>query len=220
VWTNGAEVVSQDFRRCTLDGPRAAEALQFMQDLIYKYRVAPTPEEETAAGGAMAMFIGTGKVGMRITPVAEVSDHRRAQFRWDYAVNPVGKGKRLTTGGGVGWEIMGPTKHQEEAWAVFQHLVSAETAKRLSVVSYPGRKSALAHLLQADPELPPKSRHVGADGQRIIHPDPIFPGWDELERDVISPELQPLWRNERTARQVVEAIVPKANAFLQAQPQS
>jgi multiple sugar transport system substrate-binding protein len=219
VWTNGAEMVSRDFRRCTLDDPRAVEALQFMQDLIYKYRVAPTPEEETAIGGSgMATFINSGKVGMRITPVAEISDHRRAQFRWDYAVNPKGKGKRLTTGGGVGWEVMGPTKHREEAWAVFQHLTSAESIKHMSVVWYPGRKSALAHLLKVDPELPPKSRHVGSDGQLIIHPNPLFPAWDELEREVISPELQPLWRNEKTARQVAEALVPKANAFLQAQP--
>jgi len=134
VWTNGAEFFDKDFTRCTLDGARAVEGLQFMQDLIYKHRVAPTPQEEAAAGGAEAMFIGGGKVAMRIAPVAQVTRHRRATFRWDYAVNPKGKGKRLTSGGGVAWLMVGETKSPDEAWAVFQHLVSPETSKQAATV--------------------------------------------------------------------------------------
>jgi multiple sugar transport system substrate-binding protein len=214
VWTNGAELFDKDFARCTLDDARAIEALQFAQDLIYKFRVAPTPQEEMAAGGAEAMFIGGGKVAMRIAPVAQVVRHRRATFRWDYAVNPRGNGKRLTTGGGVAWLMLANTKEPEETWPVFQHLASAETIKQLAAVYYPGRKSGVQHLQTVDPELPPKSRFVGADGQTVIHIDPIFPTWQEIERDLITPELGALWRNERTAKQVVDTIVPKVNDFL------
>lgn len=218
VWTNGAGLFDKDFTRCTLDEPRALEGLQFMQDLMYKYRVAPTPDVEQASGGSDAMFIGQGNVGMRIYPAAEITEHRQAAFAWDYAVNPTGKGKRLTTGGGVGWEIVGPTKHPEEAWAVFQHLVSAETIKHMAMVWYPGRKSALEFLSKQDPGLPPKSRHVGADGQKIIHPDPIFPAWDDISREIMGPELDALWKNQKTARQVAESIVAKANAHLASRP--
>jgi multiple sugar transport system substrate-binding protein len=214
VWTNGAEFFDKDFTRCTLDDPRAIEGLQFMQDLIYRHRVAPTPQEETAAGGAEAMFIAGGRVAMRIAPVAQVTRHRRATFRWDYAVNPRGKGKRLTTGGGVAWLILAESRQPEEAWAVFQHLVSLETAKQLAAVYYPGRRSAVQYLQTVDPDLPPKSRHVGADGQTVIHVNPIFPAWQEIERDLVVPELNALWRNERTAQQVIAALVPKVNDFL------
>jgi ABC-type glycerol-3-phosphate transport system substrate-binding protein len=169
-----------------------------------------------AAGGAEAMFISGGNVAMRIAPVAQVVRHRRATFRWDNAVNPKGKGRRLTTGGGVAWLIVAASRHHEEAWAVFQHLVSAETAKQLAIVYYPGRKSAVQYLQTVDPHLPPKSRHVGADGQTVIHVNPIFPHWQEIERDIIMPELGALWRNERSAKQVVDALVPKVNDFLRA----
>ena len=68
-----------------------------------------------------------------------------------------------------------------------------------------------------DPGLPPKSRHVGADGQEIMAPDPIFPGWDEIEREILGPEMAPLWNNEKSARQWADSVVPKVNAALQAQ---
>jgi len=187
-----------------------------MQDLVHKYRVAPTPSDESAAGGAGALFIGAGKVGMQVAPVSEIEQHRRAGFRWDYAVNPRGKGRRLTTGGGVGWSVLAATKHPDESWAVFAHLAGPAAAKQMATLWYPGRKSALEYLLKLDPALPPQSREVGAEGQRILHPDPIFPAWEDVQRDLISPALDALWKNEKPAAQVVEELVPKVDAALAA----
>jgi multiple sugar transport system substrate-binding protein len=217
VRTNGGEIFDKEFSRCLLGEARAVEALQFMQDLMYKFRVAPTPKEETAAGGAMAMFVNTGNVAMRINPVSGTAPHRRATFQWDHAVNPQGKGKRVTTGGGQGWLITAPTKNPEEAWAVLQHMASAETSKEMATVWYPARKSALAFLVAQEPQLPPKSRNVGPEGQDLFVMDPIFPAYSEIERDIIAPELNALWDNQRTATQLVESLVPKVNAALRAQ---
>jgi multiple sugar transport system substrate-binding protein len=219
VWTNGAEVFDKDFTRCTLDDPRAVVALQLMQDLIYKYRVAPTPKEEADAGGANALFVSSGIVAMRISPVADISTHRRASFSWDYAVNPKGKGRRLTTGGGVGWSILSATRNAEEAWAVFNYLTGPEAARQMATKWYPARKSALDYLNAADPQLPPHSRWVGADGQELLHPDPIFPDYNQIEQSIIAPELNALWNNERPARAVAAAIVPKINDYLKTHPQ-
>ncbi len=44
----GAKFYSDDGTRCTLDTPQAAAAIQFMTDLIYVYKVSPTPTEEQA----------------------------------------------------------------------------------------------------------------------------------------------------------------------------
>ncbi len=219
IWTNGAEVFDKDFTRCTLDDPRAVEALQLMQDLIYKYRVAPTPKEEADAGGANALFVSSGIVAMRISPVADISTHRRASFAWDYAVNPKGKGRRLTTGGGVGWSILAATRYVEEAWAVFRYLAGPEAAKQMATKWYPARRSALDYLIAVDPQLPPRSRWVGADGQTLLHSDPIFPDYNQIEQSIITPGLDALWNNEQPARAVVAAIVPKVNDYLKAHPQ-
>jgi hypothetical protein len=64
---------------------------------------------------------------------------------------------------------------------------------------YPARKSVLSWLVAQDPQLPPKNRHVGVDGQALLVYDPIFAAYQDIQKDVIVPELAPLWENTRTA---------------------
>jgi len=70
----GGSVYSKGGTHCTLDRPESIAAIQFMQDLIYKYRVIPTPGEEqslTAAGGSwgssasLSLFAG-GRAAMAL----------------------------------------------------------------------------------------------------------------------------------------------------------
>jgi ABC-type glycerol-3-phosphate transport system substrate-binding protein len=216
---NGGDLFDKDFTKCTLNEARAVEALQFMQDLMYKFRVAPTPKEEMTAGGPNPLFINQGIVGMRIDPVSTLSNHRAATFQWDLAVNPKGNGstgKRVTTGGGQAWLIPSAAKNQEEAWAFLKHAVSPDSMKEMSGTWYPPRKSVLEWLLAQDPQLPPKNRAVGIEGQGTMVYDPIFPAYTDIQTQIILPELMPLWENQKTAAQVVEQLVPKVNAALKA----
>jgi len=48
IWQWGGAMYSEDGTRCTLDSPEAIAAMQFMHDLIYRYRVQPNPVEEVA----------------------------------------------------------------------------------------------------------------------------------------------------------------------------
>jgi multiple sugar transport system substrate-binding protein len=52
LWTNGGDVLSPDGKRASgyFDGPRSVEAVQFVVDLMTKYRVAPHLRESAAAG--------------------------------------------------------------------------------------------------------------------------------------------------------------------------
>ena len=143
-------------------------------------------------------------------PVAR-NAHGKASFQGDLGVNLQGKGK--PTGGGASSEIIAKTKYPEEAWAVLQHVIDPESSKAMSATWYPARKSTL--LIALDPDLPPKNRQVGADGQTIMAPDPIFPAYDDVEKIIIS-ELSALWNNQKPARQVVDSLVPKVNAALKA----
>jgi multiple sugar transport system substrate-binding protein len=55
----GGSIYTPEGTRSALDSPQAAEAMQFMQDLIYKYGVMPTPTEETAMASAGGWGSGT-----------------------------------------------------------------------------------------------------------------------------------------------------------------
>jgi hypothetical protein len=62
-----------------------------------------------------------------------------------------------------------------------------------------------------------RPRHVGPEGQDLLVYDPIFPAYQDIQKDIIVPELAPLWDNKKTAPQVAESLVPKVNAALKAQ---
>jgi ABC-type glycerol-3-phosphate transport system substrate-binding protein len=127
-----------------------------------------------------------------------------------------GKGKRVTTGGGQAW-LLFESGSKEEAWAWVKHATSADSVKEMAPIWYPARKSVLSWLMAQDPGLPPQNRHVGVDGQDLLVYDPIFPAYQDIQKDVIVPELAPLWENKRTAAQVAESLVPKVNAALKGQ---
>lgn len=67
-----ATIFTPEGTRSTLDSPEAAFAMQFMQDLIHKHEVMPTPQAETAmasAGGwgsGVITLFGAGRSAMAI----------------------------------------------------------------------------------------------------------------------------------------------------------
>jgi multiple sugar transport system substrate-binding protein len=68
----GGRVYTPDGTRCVVDSPQTIAAVQFMHDLIYKYRVAPSPVEEAAmatqggwGSGTITRF-GAGKAAMAL----------------------------------------------------------------------------------------------------------------------------------------------------------
>src|SRR5437016_969647 len=60
IYANGGAIVSDDFCKATVTDPKVEDALQFMHDLIYKYKVAPAP---TALSTLFQSF-QTGDVAM------------------------------------------------------------------------------------------------------------------------------------------------------------
>jgi len=68
----GARIYSADGTRCTLDAPQAIAAVQFQHDLIYKYKVMPSPAEEEAMaqeggwGSTTMKLIGSGRLAMAV----------------------------------------------------------------------------------------------------------------------------------------------------------
>ncbi|HWA82409.1 MAG TPA: extracellular solute-binding protein, partial [Fimbriimonadaceae bacterium] len=58
----GARLFNEDGTRCTVDSPQAIAAVQFMWDLVYKYKVSSTPVEE--ASMATSGGFGSGNISV------------------------------------------------------------------------------------------------------------------------------------------------------------
>ncbi|MCL5947434.1 MAG: sugar ABC transporter substrate-binding protein [Chloroflexi bacterium] len=213
VWSNGGEWFNADMTACTVTGTPAVEALQWLQDLIHKYQVAPRPDQAAWFGGALNMFVA-GQIGFYTYSGAWLKQTRAAKFNWDYCVTPRGAKGTVVGGGGVAWSIAKVTKDLGDAWLLLQHVASAQSQKLLSTVFYPGRKSAAEYLAALNPNLPPKHRQLPIDAMDYVRTDPVHPRWSEINT-VITNQLSYLWNGSRSAKEVAAQIKAGVDPILQ-----
>lgn len=213
VWNFGGDILSKDGSKCILDQQPAVDGLQFMQDLIYKHRVMPPPT--TTLNNVTAM--GTGELAMALGNPAAMQNYRRVQgLVFDVAPMPR-KATRLTSGGGVAWHLAAFTPNLNEAWELQKFAASQEVqieeCKEGSTA--PPRKSVLKSPCFVDRTQPPKGIDTFVQAPEFVHPDPQALAWNEME-DEINKGLMALLANARTARQVVQDIVPQVDRIIKA----
>jgi multiple sugar transport system substrate-binding protein len=212
VYNNGASVVKTDAQglatEIALTEPNAVEALQLLQDMMYKDPVAPRPDIESETGG-FELF-ASGKVGVMLTNPSDVVKFRQIEaFKWDVGTLPIGKASRRGTGGGgTGWAVGAGTKNPDLAWEFLKFISSAEA--QLDEVhvgaTTPSRVSVINSKDFADPSKPPA--HVAAFGQaqEYVVRDPVHPRWPEVIQRVVTPTMDQLWGGTKTAAEVAQMI--------------
>ncbi|HEU5316050.1 MAG TPA: extracellular solute-binding protein, partial [Chloroflexota bacterium] len=218
VYSNGGAIVKKNDGGPTetaLAERPAVEALQFMQDLIYKHKVAPAPSEEGTLGTPQSL-LQNGRLAMWITnPGGNANFKTVAGLPYDVGVFPLGAaGKRGVGGGGTGWGASASTKLPEEAWAFVSYIASKEAELdevRIGQTT-PARISVGTGPEYASP--PPKSVKAFPDGQEFVVRDPIHAKWPDVSRDVITAIFNDqLWTGKSTAAQLTKEIKDKADPY-------
>ncbi len=137
VLSNGGKYVDdlKNPKKCLLDSKEAIAGLQYRQDLIYKYKVMPSPSQLSAMGGVGAadLFI-QGKAAMFLSGIWKTPYFRTTmKQKWDATVFPKGpSGKKGYLISGGGYSILKSTKHPEEAWKLLTYLAGEEGQKQLA----------------------------------------------------------------------------------------
>lgn len=219
VYSNGGAVVKRDAdglaTEFAIAEKPAIDALQFVQDLIYKHKVAPSPEEEKSLGDALAL-IQSGKVAMRIGNPGDRSAYKPTAMPYDVGVFPLGPSgtRRGVGGGGTGWAIAAPTKQPEEAWAFLQFITSKDaqlgevgigqtTPSRTSVVTSPEYLAG-----------PPKGTKVFGDGQEYVVRDPVHAKWPDAQRDAVNKVMnEQFWTGKVPAAQAARDVKQLGDAI-------
>ena len=139
--TNGGKSMDVVNRKSTWSTPEFIEAIRFCQDLIYKHKVAPSPDLQVE-GQAFT----TGKASMTVSGVWNIRKFNKSRYLWDMTSIPTDTRdrKRITAGGGMGHCIYAGTKHPKEAWMLVKFLSSEKSQRELakSGTSVPVLKSA------------------------------------------------------------------------------
>ncbi|MFN3982528.1 MAG: extracellular solute-binding protein [Caldilinea sp.] len=217
VYSNGGALVHKDEQGIATESAMAdeatVEALQFLQDLMYKHEVSPRPDLESELGGVE--LFSTGRVAVMLTNPSAVNQFRAIEaFRWDVATIPIGKAERRGTGGGgTGWASGAATKHPNEAWQFLKYITSAQAQLDEVAVgaTTPSRVSVVTSEAFLDPNKPPKNAKGFAQAQEFVVRDPVHVNWPEITQRIYTPNMDLLWSGAEDAATVGARIKQEAD---------
>lgn len=216
VYSNGGTIVQNDSNgestQITLAEDNAVAGLQFLQDLMYKYHVAPTSKEKKPK-------FSDGTVAMVIDNPGAVKINRLIKgFNWDVAALPIGDhaAKRGTGGGGTGWGASATTKYPNQSWQ-FITFISTQKAELQEVAiggTTPSRLSVINSPQFLAPGQPPKGSATFPDGQKYVVADPVNVNWPAVSSQVVNAQMAHLWDGSQSAKQVATTIKQVADPQL------
>ena len=210
IYQNGGEILNENDQP-VVNTPEVIEALQFYNDLVYKYRIAPSLEDFANIGdpGPDPLF-AQGKVAFQITGFWNVGSLKNVpELNWDIA--PLwGNKKNATVSFGSGLGITKDSKNQEAAFRILEFLTSF--AGQLPIVE--NRQDVPANLeLQASDEFVNADWAAGKDinmdvfkeSADIILTPPLHPQWNEIMK-IFGDNLSEVFMNKRSVEDAVKEI--------------
>ncbi len=138
----GGKAYTDDGETALFDQPRSIEALQYLHDLVHKWKCAPTPAVGQQVGNQL---FPANRLGMFINgPWAPYLFQQTApDLEYGVAPLPYRPGHpRVNYVGGPAVGISATSKHPEAAWEVIKFLVSPEFQK-LPIQGLPSRQSVM-----------------------------------------------------------------------------
>ncbi len=198
IWSFGGEYISKDGKKGYFNTPEVKKSFKFLKDLMYKYKIAPTPAELAQGGvdkqqNARNLFM-MGKIAMYIIGLWVVPEFRKASFQWDIA--PVFKGKRRVTKlVTAGWSIGRNSKHKEIAWKLVKYLSGKEAQLYQTKLGRDpsGLKSIFKQYLLLDPDKPPFNRSVIEKSIKFGRFEHYFSHHEEIKNSIISLYLETIF---------------------------
>jgi multiple sugar transport system substrate-binding protein len=219
VYQNGATIFDDPVQptKYTLDDPKAAEAIQFVGDLINVDKSVPNFQEAEQMGGTASMF-AADQASMSITNASRLGTYASVPFKWGVAPLPAGpSGIHANAAGGAGFAINANSKNKDAAWDFLQYLAGPEG--QITFTSTGGSPPVPAMTGNADVKASFKAPFAdvflseSANGKV----NPQFPKYVDVLNKYIQPALDKVWAGEAKAADALGAVKDQVNAELSAQ---
>ncbi len=209
IWQNNGKLFNPNRTRCLVDREPAIQAVRFLVDLQYKYKVTPRtlPQEYKSNVEMFSM----GKVGMFISGAWEIQNLKSSHLEWDIAPLPKRK-QHATILGMENYAIAGTTKYPEEAWLFFKFLLSAESQKFMAdrLEKQPSLISIAKEYVKSNTGY---NRRVLVDALQYAKQCPNIPQWSEVSH-FWQDELDLIWVGKKSPDRGLSDAAKKINEVL------
>jgi multiple sugar transport system substrate-binding protein len=178
--SNGGTILSADNRKCTFNSPQNVASVQYLLDLVYKDKVAPSPAQYTPQQGAEQFFM-SGKIAMMIGGVWIIGDLRQQnKIPWDITMLPKGAVGRKVIQWPNQYVVSSTSKNKNAAWALIELALRPDRpANTFGPGKVPIIKADSASWLALDAHIPPAHERVIVEQEPYLVPLTAGPAWSE-----------------------------------------
>ncbi|MFN8489031.1 MAG: extracellular solute-binding protein [Caldilineaceae bacterium] len=223
IWSYGGMVTNEDHTESKMTMDKTIAAFQLRADLINKYKIAPSPAEETE--GVDTLF-SSGHLAMRAiwNPwMFSLKDVPNLHF--DIAAMPSGPAGAFTRGPQDGFAVGGQSKNPNEAFQ-FAMFAAGPTGQELMCSKLGLGTPTLKKVAQLDSFIHPPVKGLEHIDQSLVleifngghskHQD-VTVKWPEMDK-MISAESDSLLDGKVTAEEFCKKLDPQINELLQSIP--
>ena len=221
IWSNGGDYLDKNWTTSLMDQPQAETAIGYLQTLVVKDKVIPSPADLAKQGSNPRLFAGT--IGMRVAGAyfSNPASQSIKSFSWDVAALPSGPaGAFSATGGsqGASWSMAAAGKHQDAAWQLTQWMASPQSLTTLTEHGWIGARTSIGtSSVYLDPKRLPAHRQVFIDGTNHIKIIPLIADWSDINT-AMSKGLAPVWAGTATPQDACSAIAQQVDGLLKQLP--
>lgn len=228
----GGEMVIGSPPTSHFNDPHTVKAFQYITDLIWKYKVMPSPSETQALGGGATQVFVSGKLGMMYGLNDGANSLAKAvngKFKLTVAPTPKGSsGKRVQFVGGSAFAVPVKSPNPEIAYELARWIISNPDLLP-KIASDPSGGTFVSRDTFWKYGLPPKE--TGIPGDAYTHAfhdlglkDGVEPnywvGWLQWDPDVYVKNTSLLWAGQTTdAAKVLNDVHNQTVQLLQGQKQ-
>ncbi len=198
---------------------QAVEALQFLHDLIYEYKAAPTPAQQDEFGGSGVGMFEEGHAAMYFLNTFEFPSLYKFEDEWDIVPLPRGpSGRSATTIYGDRLAVWRHSRNPDHAWEYIK-LLNSEV----------GQEAFDTYFGFGDPALQSVADNYVFSTGRVGAPEnnnyrvetlktqtaminPMLPDNEVFAE--LEDQLQLLWQNETTAKGAMDAAATQIEPIL------
>jgi multiple sugar transport system substrate-binding protein len=225
VISNGGEMASEDGKTLLLNQPKAVEALQRLQDLIYKYHVMPTPTSTNTLPAA-DILMQSRKVAMSMDGMWKVTDFSKSGMKWGMGVLPkMEKAETVVVSNPK--VIFAATKHPKEAYEFYTYISDPSQVglfksglwAPLELSYYTDPKQMATWVTAPGGAFPPEAVDAVVNYTLNNTPEQAPSYWlkniGQIMNEAIYPDVQQIVAGTETAQKAMDDAVAKATPMMQ-----